>query len=124
MHETVLQYLYYNIFLLPETSHTPLTAEIFVGIGALCSLATALILAYLAYKDRKEISIGQQILYYVESLFFLWATVIYSLATFGALSIPTLESFNPPSYGNYLRPILAVLLLSPALIALVNRRIK
>ena len=124
MPSKIMQYIYLNIFLLPETAHTSFTARIFVLIGALSALTTAVILFYIAYKDRKIMLLTGRILYYFLSLFFLWAAIIYGMASVGLLSVPGALTMDPPSYGNYLRPILSFLLLSPALIALYNRERK
>jgi hypothetical protein len=124
MHTETLQYIYYNILLLPDIVETPLLGICYVAIGALSALATSIIMFVLAYEDRAFVPIGNTLLYCLIGFFFLWASFIYILATFGVLGIPSMTTMTPPSYGNYLRPVLAILLLSPAFVALINRKVR
>ena len=82
---------------------------IFYIIATISALASGCIHCVLAFQRRKWR--GVMILYIGSALIQFWFVGIYTLALLGIL----------PIFGDYIRPVLSLLFLSPALIALLHR---
>lgn len=113
----------YNLLLIPLDPD--FFAQVWLVIAAFTSLACCGTMLYLAFHKRFISGKNVKIIYTGIAIIMIWMSIIYFLAIFHVLGTPL---FDPDdltlSYGNYIRPILAPLLYSPALIALLHRRVK
>ena len=83
-------------------------------IGCLAGLWAGGYLLWRALCRTSTLWGSARIVYIVISLLEFYHAIIYSLVIFGVLAIT--------QYGAYLRPIVSIYLIAPALIAIIHRR--
>jgi len=85
-------------------------AILYLYIGTCASTMTTIYLLFRAYQHKNYM--GARIVNILVATVFLYLTGIYVLTISGILSIQT--------YGNYIRPVLSVIMLAPVAISLLH----
>lgn len=85
---------------------------VFILSGFIGGLISVAIFTYLLTKNHN--APNTKLMYIAILLIHIWLSIIYGLVAFGVLDIK--------EYGNYVRPILLLVLLSPAYVALLHRK--
>lgn len=87
---------------------------IFLALGMVCAFVSAVTLVLLALFTNGHLWKAIKVLYVVVAALCLYLGVIYGLAFSGVLEIP--------AYSDYIRPLMSLLVLAPAFIALSHWR--